>query len=191
MIHRNVPETVGPISPVAECSHEPSLATAPLRPLMPSVKRTASTKTIVECPSEKKKPTLSGRWPSRHQLAGGVVDRADVVGVEGVAQPERVGGDADADAEHPASPSAKWCGATNANSRKNPMTCRPTTTAAMPATVLHCAGVSPPLIRAQREGEPMPAVLACISPPCLTPPPGMRGSTTSDNLSLLLRIIHS
>jgi hypothetical protein len=27
MIHRNAPETVGPIRPVAECSHEPSSAT--------------------------------------------------------------------------------------------------------------------------------------------------------------------
>ena len=34
-----------------------------------------------------------------HQLARRVVDRRDVVGVEGVAQPERVGGDADADGE--------------------------------------------------------------------------------------------
>ena len=31
---------------------------------MPIVKAIASRKTIVECPSEKKKPTLSGRWPS-------------------------------------------------------------------------------------------------------------------------------
>jgi hypothetical protein len=35
----------------------------------------------------------------RHQLACGVVDRGDVVGVEGVAEAERVGGDAEADTE--------------------------------------------------------------------------------------------
>ncbi len=35
-----------------------------------------------------------------HQLAGGVVDRGDVVGVEGVAQTQGVGGDPEADAEH-------------------------------------------------------------------------------------------
>src|SRR5204863_7891983 len=37
-----------------------------------------------------------------HQLAGGVVDRADVVGVERVTEPERVGRDADAESEDPA-----------------------------------------------------------------------------------------
>ena len=66
---------------------------------MPSESPTASRKTTLEWPSEKKKPTLSGRWPSRHQLARRVVDRADVVGVERVAHAERVGRDADADAE--------------------------------------------------------------------------------------------
>ena len=64
MIVRNVPETVGPISPVAWCSHEPSSLTAPLSPRIPTANASASTKTIVEWPSEKKKPTLSGRWPS-------------------------------------------------------------------------------------------------------------------------------
>ena len=51
----------------------------------------ASEKTIVEWPSEKKKPTPSGRLPCCEQLARGVVDRRDVVGVEGVAEAERVG----------------------------------------------------------------------------------------------------
>ena len=55
----------------------------------------ASEKTIVEWPSEKKKPTPSGRLPLLQQLAGGVVDRGDVVGVEGVAQTEGVGEDAE------------------------------------------------------------------------------------------------
>ena len=62
--NRNEPETVGPISPVAWCRLELSFATSPLRPLMPSANPTASRKTTVEWPSEKKKPTLSGRWPS-------------------------------------------------------------------------------------------------------------------------------
>ena len=61
--------------------------------------------TIVEWPSEKKYPTLSGRSRSLdalavvHQLARGVVDRRDVVGVKGVSRTEGVGEDADADAE--------------------------------------------------------------------------------------------
>ena len=61
---RKKPDTLGPISPVTWCSVEPSLSTAPLRPRIPNASRVASAKTIVECPSEKKKPTLSGRWPS-------------------------------------------------------------------------------------------------------------------------------
>ena len=64
MIQRNDPDTVGPIRPVAECSQEPSSETAPLRPRIPNVKTKASRKTMLECPSENKKPTLSGRWPS-------------------------------------------------------------------------------------------------------------------------------
>ena len=47
------------------------------------------TTTTVECPSEKKKPNPNGRgWPVSlpfaEQLADGVVDRRDVVGVERV-----------------------------------------------------------------------------------------------------------
>ena len=34
------------------------------RDRMPKFKSTAMTKTIEECPREKKKPTLSGRFPS-------------------------------------------------------------------------------------------------------------------------------
>ena len=51
---------------------------------------------MLECPSENQNPTDSGRRPVRRrgpvgeQLAGGVVDRGDVVDVEGVPQPERV-----------------------------------------------------------------------------------------------------
>jgi hypothetical protein len=37
-----------------------------------------------------------------HELARGVVDRADVIGVKGVTHPEGVGGDADADPERAA-----------------------------------------------------------------------------------------
>ena len=48
--------------------------------------------TMVEWPSEKKYPTLSGRvlrdsLSIVHELAGGVVDGGDVVGVKGVARP--------------------------------------------------------------------------------------------------------
>ncbi len=46
---------------------------------------------MVEWPSEKKYPTLSGRLPVMDQLAGGVVDGRNVIGIEGVAHPQRVG----------------------------------------------------------------------------------------------------
>jgi hypothetical protein len=62
--NRNEPETTGPTRPVALWRVESSFATAPLRPCTPTVTSTPSAKTIVECPSEKKNPTLSGRWPS-------------------------------------------------------------------------------------------------------------------------------
>ena len=51
----------------------------------------ARARTTVEWPSEKKKPDPSGRLPRLHQEPGGVVDGRDVVGIEGVAQPEAVG----------------------------------------------------------------------------------------------------
>ena len=68
MKYRNVPETPVPISPVAVCRGEPSLLTGPLRARMPIENRNASANTIVEWPSEKQKPTLSGRLPSAISL---------------------------------------------------------------------------------------------------------------------------
>ena len=56
------------MTPVAVCSAEPSSSTEPLRPRTPIENRKASRNTIVEWPSEKKKPTLSGRWPSAISL---------------------------------------------------------------------------------------------------------------------------
>jgi hypothetical protein len=49
--------------------------------------------TTLECPRENQNPTDSGRFPLAHQLAGGVVDRGDVVGVEGVPHAQRVRGE--------------------------------------------------------------------------------------------------
>ena len=44
--------------------------------------------TIVECPSEKKKPTADGALAFLHELAGHVVDRGDMIAVEGMPQTE-------------------------------------------------------------------------------------------------------
>ena len=63
-----MPDTAGPTTPVAVCSDELSLSSAPLSPRTPATTSTPSANTIVECPSEKKKPTLSGRWPSAISL---------------------------------------------------------------------------------------------------------------------------
>ena len=68
MTYRNVPDTPVPIQPVTSCSWEWPLRTWPLSALTPSANRNASMNTIVECPSEKQKPTLSGRLPSAISL---------------------------------------------------------------------------------------------------------------------------
>ena len=63
-----MPDTVGPIRPVAHWRPEPSSSTAPLSPRMPIASTAARPNTTVECPSAKKKPTLRGRWPSAMSL---------------------------------------------------------------------------------------------------------------------------
>ena len=68
MRYRKVPETLVPMRPVTECSPEPPSSTGPASALTPTENSSARTKTTVECPSEKKNPTLSGRWPSPMNL---------------------------------------------------------------------------------------------------------------------------
>ena len=53
-----------PTMVVAECRPEDCWLTWRLRARMPKFRATASTKTMVEWPSEKKNPTPRGRWPS-------------------------------------------------------------------------------------------------------------------------------
>ena len=97
--NRNVPETVGPIRPVAWCRAEWSFVTLPLRPRMPSASPIASRKTIDRMAEREEEADAQRPLAVGHQLAGRVVDGGDVIGIEGVAHPERVGRDADADAE--------------------------------------------------------------------------------------------
>ena len=59
-----MPAIDGPTQAAACCSVEPPSSTAPLRPLIPSERSMASAKTTLAWPSEKKKPTLSGRRPA-------------------------------------------------------------------------------------------------------------------------------
>ena len=59
MTRRNVAETVVPMSPPNSWNAGMSLTTPALIAM-----RTDSATTIVEWPSEKKRPTPTGRWPS-------------------------------------------------------------------------------------------------------------------------------
>ena len=102
MISRKVPETSGPIRPVAWCSAEASSSTAPLSAADAEHDEHAEREDDRRVPEEKKKPTPSGRWPSVMSLRVVLSIARDVVGVEGVAQAERVRGDAEPDAEHAA-----------------------------------------------------------------------------------------
>src|SRR6266568_8053660 len=67
--------------------------------LSPTAISSASPKTTEEWPSENKEPDTKRSQLVIHQRAGGVVDRGDVVCVERVAQPQRVGRQPDTDAE--------------------------------------------------------------------------------------------
>ena len=66
--YRKAPETPVPITAVTACRAEPPWRTWPSRPRSPTANSSESANTIVECPREKKKPTLSGRWPSAISL---------------------------------------------------------------------------------------------------------------------------
>ena len=90
--------------PVTVCRPEESSSTWPASARTPTASRTHSTNTMVEWPRENQKPTETGPLAVGHQLAGGVVDRGDVVGVERVPHAQGVGGDAQPDAEHPVEP---------------------------------------------------------------------------------------
>ncbi len=66
--YRKVPETPVPTRPATLCSPEWSFATWPFSARTPIANRNDSANTIVEWPSEKKKPTLMGRSPSAMSL---------------------------------------------------------------------------------------------------------------------------
>ena len=94
MRNRNEPETAGRRGPVAWCSVEPSSSTAPLSPRTPSDDQQAEREDDRRVPEREEEADAQRPLALAHQLARRVVDRGDVVGVERVAQAERVGGDA-------------------------------------------------------------------------------------------------
>ena len=63
-----MPDTAGPDDARRRVQRRAVVSSAPLSPRTPATTSTPSANTIVECPSEKKKPTLSGRWPSAISL---------------------------------------------------------------------------------------------------------------------------
>ena len=68
MRYRKVPDTPVPMIPVTLCSPEWPLRTWLSSARMPKFSSTARAKTTEEWPSEKKKPTDSGRLPSPTSL---------------------------------------------------------------------------------------------------------------------------
>ena len=99
---------------------------SPLRPLMPSANRPASSEHDRRVPEREEEADAERPLAVGHQLARGVVDRADVVGVERVAQAERVGGDARRRCRRRPVAELQVRGATKPSSRPKPTTCRPT-----------------------------------------------------------------
>ena len=65
---RKTPETLVPRRPPTSFSWPLSLTTLWTMVLAAKPRRTAIRKTTVECPSEKKKPTATGRFPSCSSL---------------------------------------------------------------------------------------------------------------------------
>ena len=97
MTSRNSAETAVPMTPPMSCEAiEPALQAAAVTAIA-----TEARTTMVEWPSEKKKPTAVGLLAFLHQLADDVVDGGDVVGIEGVPQAERVGEERDAEQRRP------------------------------------------------------------------------------------------
>ena len=96
---RKVPATREPTKPRVCNSGEPSSCTGPTMARTPIASRNASPNTTLEWPSENQKPADSDRVPCPDQLAGGVVDHGDVVGVERVPDSEQVGRHTQSDAE--------------------------------------------------------------------------------------------
>src|SRR5215207_3577013 len=86
----------------------------------------------------------------RHELAGGVVDGGNVVGIEGMPHPQRVSGQPEPMPKTWPDPISKECGATMPAKTPQPTTCRATMTTAMPINERHSGGVRIDAIRVRR-----------------------------------------
>ncbi len=102
---------------------------------------------MLECPSEKKKPTASGRWPSVISLRVVLSIAAMWSASKAWRRPSVYAVMPSPTPNTPLAPSAYCWGATTAINRKKPTACSPTMTTASPAARLHSAGVSAPRVR--------------------------------------------
>ena len=127
-----------PISPVVCCREEASFSTWPARARTPKASSRQSPNTIARVAQGEPEADRQRALPLGHQLAGGVVDGGDVVGVEGVPHAERVGGHAQPDAEDLARADLVVRAARRRRrSTPQPTTCSAATNSAMPAIEVH------------------------------------------------------
>ena len=156
--YRKAPDTPVPTSPVAVCSEDPALRTWPFSDRRPTANRSASTNTIVECPSEKNSPTLSGRLPSAISLRV-VLSIAEMWSASNAWRMPSVYAVKPVPTANTLEPPRRYrCGATRANSRPKPSRCRPSTTALMSAIVRHWPRSSEPRMRCRwRRLSPSPS----------------------------------
>ena len=105
---------------------------------------------MVEWPSAKKKPTLSGRWPSAISFRVVLSIAAMWSASKAWRTPERVGGDPDAEAERSGRAEAVFVRGDERDQDEEADTVSPRITNAISATVRHSRGLSADLIRPHR-----------------------------------------
>ena len=105
--YRKVPETLVPMRPVTECRLEPPSSTGPASALTPTREEQGEDEDDGRVAQREEEPDAQRPLALAHELARRVVDRRDVVGVERVAQPERVGREPDPRRERATGPEAE------------------------------------------------------------------------------------
>ena len=154
-----------PIHPVASWSVEPSFSTWPLSARIPIVNTNASDEDDRRVAEREEEADAERPLAFVHQLARRVVDRRDVVGIEGVAESERVGGDPDADRERPRGAEAVGIRRDEGEEEEEADDVEPDDHGGHPEHGSPLAGVRLPLMRCQRlEPGLAIAVYASISP---------------------------
>ena len=99
MTNRNPPETLVPTQPAMLCSDEFGSATPGATERRPDAEQEGQHEDDRRMAEREEEAHRQRTLALRHELAGGVVDCGEVVGVERVTQTQRVGGNAEADTE--------------------------------------------------------------------------------------------